>query len=83
MFKFEHTEYFYAFAALPLMLLLFVWYFMARRKKLKRIGDEALVKALLPYASRRKRVIKLVLFLLGFDVANRFAQSKLFPIVGE
>ena len=66
MFKFEHTVYFYAFAAIPLMLALVIWYFASRRKKLKRIGDAELVARLIPYASKRKRIIKVVLYLLGF-----------------
>lgn len=66
MFKFEHTIYFYAFAALPAMLLLVIWYFASRRRKLKRIGDPELVAQLIPYSSRRKRVIKVILYLLGF-----------------
>ena len=67
MFKFEHTDYFYAFALIPLLLLLVLWYFMSRKRKLKRLGDPELVKKLIPYASRRKRVIKVALFLLGFS----------------
>lgn len=67
MFKFEHTIYFYAFAAIPVMLLLAVVYFISRRRKLKRFGDINLVKELIPYSSRRKRIIKLVLFLVGFS----------------
>lgn len=67
MFKFEHTDYFYAFAALPVMLGLVIWYFASRRRKLKRIGDPELVSQLIPYSSRRKRVVKIILFLAGFS----------------
>ncbi|WP_317900169.1 vWA domain-containing protein [Aurantibacillus circumpalustris] len=67
MFKFEHTVYFYAFAALPVMLLLVLWYFASRRQKLKRIGDSELVAQLIPYSSKRKRIIKVILFLLAFS----------------
>lgn len=67
MFKFEHIEYFYAFAAIPLMFLLVVVYFYSRRKKLKSIGEEALVARLLPYASKRKRIFKVIFFMLGFS----------------
>jgi Ca-activated chloride channel homolog len=67
MFKFEHTIYFYAFAAIPIMLLLVVWYFISRKKKLKRLGDVSLVQQLIPYSSRRKRIAKVILFLLGFS----------------
>jgi Ca-activated chloride channel family protein len=67
MFKFEHTVYFYAFALVPLLLLLVLWYFVSRQRKLRRLGEPELVKKLIPYASRRKRIIKVVLFLLGFS----------------
>lgn len=67
MFKFEHTIYFYAFASIPLMLLLVIAYFVSRKKKLKTIGDSSLVNQLIPYASKRKRIIKVILFLLGFS----------------
>jgi Ca-activated chloride channel family protein len=67
MFKFEHPIYFYAFIAIPVMLLLVVIYFISRKKKLKRMGDLELVEQLLPYSSRRKRTIKTILFLAGFS----------------
>ncbi len=67
MFKFEHTIYFYAFAAIPVMLLLVILYFVSRKRKLKRLGDANLISALIPYSSRRKRIIKVVLFLTGFS----------------
>ena len=67
MFKFEHTIYFYAFSALPVMLILVVWYFISRKQKLKKLGDANLISQLLPYSSKRKRIIKVVLFLLGLS----------------
>jgi Ca-activated chloride channel homolog len=67
MYKFEHTIYFYAFLVIPLLVLLVVWYFMSRRKKLKRMGEAVLIKQLIPYSSRRKRVLKIILFLAGFS----------------
>ena len=67
MFKFEHTIYFYAFSAIPLMALLLIWYFVSRRNKLKRMGEAKLIKELIPYSSSRKRIIKAILFLTGFS----------------
>ena len=66
MFRFQHTELFYAFAAIPLMVLLALAWHFTRRRRLARVGDPELVKTLNPYDSRRKRVVKLILFLLGF-----------------
>lgn len=67
MFKFEHTIFFYAFSALPLMLILVLWYFISRKNKLKRLGDSNLVKSLMPYASNQKLIIKICLFFLAFS----------------
>jgi Ca-activated chloride channel family protein len=67
MFKFEHTIYFYAFSALPLMLIIVLWYFISRKNKLKRLGDADLVKSLMPYASNQKLIIKICLFFLAFS----------------
>lgn len=88
MFRFEHTLFFYAFAILPVMALLVLWYFVARAKKLKRMGDPELIKQLMPYASRRKRVIKAVLFLMAtasliLGVCNLQTGSKLREVKRE
>lgn len=88
MFKFEHTIYFYAFAAIPLMLLLVLIYFAGRKKKLKKMGDARLIEQLIPYASRQKRIIKLILFLLAFSslilaICNLQTGSKLTEVKRE
>jgi Ca-activated chloride channel family protein len=49
------------------MLILVVWYFISRKQKLKKLGDANLISQLLPYSSKRKRIIKVVLFLLGLS----------------
>ncbi len=88
MFKFEHTVYFYAFAAIPVMLLLVILYFISRKRKLKRIGDPELVALLIPYSSRRKRVLKVILFLTAFSslilaICNLQTGSKLTEVKRE
>lgn len=67
MFKFEHPIYFYAFIAIPVMLFLVFIYFIQRKKRLNRIGDQKLVRNLIPYSSRTKRILKIILFILGFS----------------
>jgi Ca-activated chloride channel family protein len=88
MFKFEHPEYFYGLLALPLMLLLVLLYFISRRKKLRLVGDRELIDTLIPYASRRKLIIKSVLFALGFAslviaICNLQTGSKLTEVKRE
>ncbi len=67
MYKFEHTIYFYGFIAIPLMVLIIIAYFISRKKKLKQLGDTNLIYQLIPYSSKRKRIIKAILFLVGFS----------------
>jgi Ca-activated chloride channel homolog len=40
---------------------------VGRRKKLSRLGDQNLIKELIPYSAKRKRTVKVVLFLLAFS----------------
>lgn len=67
MFKFENIIYFYGLLAIPLMFVLVIWYFISRKKKLKKLGEANLVSELIPYSSKRKRIIKVILFMLGFS----------------
>jgi Ca-activated chloride channel family protein len=67
MYKFEHTDYFYGLIAIAVFVLLAIWYFAYRRRKLKKLGDQKLVNELIPYSSNRKRIIKIVLYCLAFS----------------
>ncbi len=67
MFRFENDIFFYAFAALPLMLLIFIWYLFSIKKQLKKLGEYNLVKELVPDASKSKKVIKFILLMLAFS----------------
>lgn len=66
MYKFEHTIYFYGFIAIAVFILLVLFYFASRKRKLKKIGDPDLINSLLPYLSQRKRIFKIILFSLAF-----------------
>lgn len=67
MFKFENDIYFYAFAVIPFCILIYTWYVISNRKRLKKLGDSALVKQLVPEVSRAKKTCKFILFLLAFS----------------
>lgn len=88
MFKFEHIIYFYGLLAIPIMLLLVIWYFVSRKNKLKKLGDANLISSLIPYSSKRKRIVKVVLFILGFSslivaICNLQTGSKLTEVKRE
>src|ERR1044071_7144139 len=67
MFRFENNIYFYAFAILPFMLLVFVWYLYSSKKQLKKLGEIHLVKTLVPDVSNSKKIIKFILLTLAFS----------------
>lgn len=65
MFKFENSDYFWFFLAVPCMVLLFLGYLHQRRKKIKLLADEHLIAELSPYSNLRKRFVKHFLLLLS------------------
>src|ERR1700752_692443 len=67
MFKFENDIFFYAFAALPVMLVIFIWYLFTVKKRLKKLGEFELVKSLVPDISNSKKITKFVLLMLAFS----------------
>lgn len=67
MFRFENHIFFYVFAALPLMLVIFVWYLISVRNRLKKMGDYGLIKSLVPDTSRAKKITKFILFSIGIS----------------
>lgn len=88
MFKFEHPIYFYAFIALPVMLILVLIYFIGQKRKLSRLGDSSLIKQLTPYSAKRKRIFKVILFMLAFSslilaICNLQTGSKLTEVKRE
>lgn len=67
MFKFENDIYFYAFAIIPVCILIYLWYVMSNRKRLKKLGESKLVLQLVPEVSKAKKITKFILFLIAFS----------------
>lgn len=65
-FRFQHIEFLIGLAALPLLVLLFVFVLRWKKKLQKKIGDPALVKALVKDYSPIKFALKFILVLTGF-----------------
>ncbi len=61
MIRFAHTEYLYALAALPIILLVFFWGMRLRRRALERFGNSSLLRMLMPDQGKYKRVLKFFL----------------------
>jgi Ca-activated chloride channel family protein len=60
--RFQHIEYLIGLAAIPLVVLLYLWVLRWKKKTIKKIGDEKLVKHLISNYSPQSFLFK---FLLG------------------
>lgn len=65
MFRFEHPNYLYALALLPVLLLFFLFYWYWRKRALDRLGESQLLAQLMPGVSRWKHQLKFSLLLLA------------------
>lgn len=67
MFRFENHIFFYAFAAIPVMLIIFIWYWISVKQKIKKLGEYNLVKQLIPETSGSKKITKFILLLIAIS----------------
>ena len=68
MFRFQHTEFLYALAAIPFMVLFYFLLIRWKKKAMKKIGDPPLVKQLIQGFSAGRFAIKFILIVLGFSL---------------
>jgi Ca-activated chloride channel homolog len=66
--QFEHIEYLYALAVILLLVLLFMRVVKWKKQRIKKIGDEALVKQLIKGYSPRRFFYKFLLPLLALVI---------------
>lgn len=67
MFKFENQIFFYAFAIIPVCIVIYIWYVYSSKKNLKKLGELSLIGQLVPEVSRAKKTTKFILFLIAFS----------------
>jgi Ca-activated chloride channel family protein len=65
-FRFANPDYFYLLAAIPLLVGVFVWSAVNRRRRIARFGDPETVSTLMPDASPRRYLTKFVLWTVAF-----------------
>jgi Ca-activated chloride channel family protein len=65
-FRFEHIQFLVGLAALPLLVLLFVWVVRWKKKTQQKIGDPRLVEALVKNYSAVKFTLKFILVFITF-----------------
>ncbi|HQU72451.1 MAG TPA: VWA domain-containing protein [Calditrichia bacterium] len=68
--RFANPEFFYLLWAVPLLIVFMVWAGYARKRALKRLGDQELIARLTGSVSRGRRIIKnlLLILLLTFGI---------------
>lgn len=67
MFKFENDIFFYAFAAIPVCIGIYIWYVYRAKKNFKKLGEAGLISQLAPEVSKAKKTSKFILFLIGLS----------------
>jgi len=68
LFRFANPEYLYLLLILPLMTAFFVINEIRRRKAIRKLGEQELIKRLMPEASGARPIVKFIL--LSFAVAS-------------
>ena len=68
MFRFQHIEYLFALAVIPVMLLLYLFVLDWKRRTAIRIGDARLVQEMTREYSARRFRLKFLLFVSAFGV---------------
>lgn len=66
MLRFEHIEFLWALAVIPLLVLLFWGVRRWKKKALASLGDQHTVKKMMPEVSFSRPVLKFVFFLLAY-----------------
>lgn len=67
MFRFENIEYLYAFGIIPVLVLFFFLMWYARQRAIRKFGDFALMKRLMPQMSKYKHGIKFTILMVALS----------------
>ena len=65
MFKFQHSEYLWALTLIPLVVVIFIWTVVTRKKMMKKLGDYPLILQMMPDVSRSKQTVKFILYTIA------------------
>lgn len=65
MFRFGNIEYLLGLLIIPLLVLFFVWSRIARKRALKRFGQQEILKDLMPFSSKNRPVVKFGILMLS------------------
>ncbi len=65
MFRFGNIEYLWGLLIIPLLTLFFIWSRIARRRALKKFGQQEILQHLMPFSSKGRPVLKFVILMLA------------------
>lgn len=68
MFRFAEPQYLYLLALLPILVVIFIVYRRAQRKRLARFGDMEIIRQLMPEASPRRVRNKFIILVIVFGL---------------
>ncbi len=88
MIRLQNTEYLYALALIPVLILIYIWAMKIKQKSLRTFGDINLMKLLIPDLPIYKNIIKftlpaIALSLIILGLANLQVGSKLEEVKRE
>jgi len=72
MFKFGNIEYLWGLLIIPMLTLFFIWSRIARRRALKKFGQQEILNHLMPFSSKNRPGFKfmIVMLALAFFIAG-------------
>lgn len=65
MFRFGNSEFLWVLLIIPVLALIFIWSRIARKRALKRFGQEQILKQLMPFTSKSRPVFKFIVLMLA------------------
>jgi len=65
MFRFENSGYLWGMLIIPILTVFYIWSRIARKRALRRFGNEEILKFLMPFASRFRPMLKFSVLMLS------------------
>ena len=82
LFRFEHTEYFWALVLIPILSILFIWMLIWKKRALIKFGRWPIMQRLIPAMSNTRAILKFIILMFAYlfliiGLANPQIGSKL------
>lgn len=65
MFRFGNSEYLWGLLIIPLLTFFYIWSRIARKRALRKFGQENILKELMPYSSKNRPGLKFLILMLA------------------